>query len=122
VDRSLRRLGQLLVVMGALFGAVLGVSLALMVENADPSGAVAPGRERAAVLAASPSSTTPSASRAAGTQDAGRGTDAPGNQRAESAGRGDQHDGKAGKKGGRGKDEADGRGKGKAGKAKDKGK
>jgi hypothetical protein len=40
VDRSLRRLGQLLVVMAALLGAVLGVSLALIVENAETSRAV----------------------------------------------------------------------------------
>jgi hypothetical protein len=105
--------------MGALLGAVLGVSLALMVESANPSGAVGPGRTRAAVLAASPSSTIPSASRSAGTRDAGNGTDAPGNQRVEAAGRADQRDGKAGKNGERRKDEADGRGKGNPGKAKD---
>jgi hypothetical protein len=53
VDQSLRRLGQLLIVMVALLGVVLGVSLALLVENAETSRAVgAPGRERAAVLAA----------------------------------------------------------------------
>jgi hypothetical protein len=100
VDRSLRRLGQLLVVMGALLGAVLGVALALMVGNAETSSAVAgPGRGRAAVLAASPSSTTPSASRAASTQDPGNGSNASDNQRVEAAGRGDQRDGKAGQKG-----------------------
>ena len=61
MDRSLRRLGQLLVVMGAVLGAVLGVSLALIVEHAENSKAVAGfGRERAAVLAATSPSTTPS--------------------------------------------------------------
>jgi hypothetical protein len=40
VDRSLRHLGQLLVVMGALLGAALGVGLALVVENAGTSGTV----------------------------------------------------------------------------------
>ena len=40
MDRSLRDLGQILVVMGALLGAVLGVGLALIVENADTSGTV----------------------------------------------------------------------------------
>ena len=40
VDRSLRQLGQVLVVMGALLGAALGVGLALVVENANPSGTV----------------------------------------------------------------------------------
>ena len=60
MDRSLRRLGQLLVVMGALLGAVLGVALALIVEHAETSRAVAAlGRERAAVLAASPPSSNP---------------------------------------------------------------
>jgi hypothetical protein len=55
VDASLRRLGQLVVVMGAMLGAVLGVALALLVENAETSRAVAaPRRERVAVLAASP--------------------------------------------------------------------
>jgi hypothetical protein len=41
VDRSLRRFGQLLIVTGALLGAVLGVALALIVNNAATSGAVA---------------------------------------------------------------------------------
>ena len=109
--------------MGALLGAILGVALALLVENAETSSAVAgPERERAAVLAASPSSTTLSASWAASTQDPETGTDAPGDQRVESAGRGDQRDGKAGTKGEHRKDEADGHSKGKAGKAKDQGK
>ena len=55
MDRSLRHLGQLLVVMGALLGAALGVALALIVGNATTSGVVvASGPERAAVLAAGP--------------------------------------------------------------------
>jgi hypothetical protein len=57
-----RPLGQLLVVMGSA-GAVFGVSLALIVEHAENSKAIAGfGRERAAVLAATSPSTTPSAS------------------------------------------------------------
>jgi hypothetical protein len=100
VDRSLRRLGQLLVVMGALLGAVLGVSLALIVEHAETSRAVAgPGRHRAAVLAASPQSSKPPPSRAASTQDQGNGNDPSANQRATSADRPHQRDGKAGKNG-----------------------
>jgi hypothetical protein len=119
VDRSLRRLGQLLVGMGALLGAVLGVSLALLVEHAQTSDAVAgPGRERAAVLAASSPSTTPPASRPASAQDPGNDTDASGNQRAESADRANQGDGKASKNGDRRKDKGDGRAKDKAGKGK----
>jgi hypothetical protein len=114
LDRSLRRLGQLLVVMGALLGAVLGVSLALVVDNAETSRAVAePGRERAAVLAASPP-----ASRAATTQDPGDGTDASDNQRAASADRADQGDGKADKNGDSRGDKASSRGKDKPGKGK----
>ena len=58
--------------MGALLGAVLGVGLALMVENAETSNAVAaPERERVAVLAASPSSSQPPASEATGSPDPG---------------------------------------------------
>jgi hypothetical protein len=46
--------------MGALLGAVLGVSLALIVENAETSSAVAGlERERAAVLTASPPAASP---------------------------------------------------------------
>ena len=75
--------------MGALLGAVLGVALALMLENGNTSGAVAAARpERATVLAAGPSSNQPPASPAASSTN-------PGNdQRAQSA---DQRDGKADK-------------------------
>ena len=122
MDRSLRRLGQLLVAMAALLGAVLGVSLALLVEHAQTSNAVAgPGRERAAVLAASPPSSTPPGSRPASAQAPGNATAASGNQRAESAGRAGQGDGKASKNGDRRKDKADGHAKDKPGKGKDKG-
>jgi hypothetical protein len=48
--------------MGALLGAVLGVGLALMVENAETSKAVA-APERAAVLTDSSSSSQPPAPR-----------------------------------------------------------
>jgi hypothetical protein len=99
VDRSLRDLGQLLVVMGALLGAVLGVGLALIIENADTSGAVvARGRERAAVLAADPPSSRPPVSRGAGSADSGAGHGAAGSQRAEAADQADHRDGKADKK------------------------
>ena len=40
MDRSLRHLGQLLVVMGALLGAALRIALALVVGNATTSGAM----------------------------------------------------------------------------------
>ena len=82
MDRSLRRLGQLLVVMGALLGAVLGVGLALLVENTEPDKAVAaPDRERVAVLTASPSSSQPPAPEATSTG----GNDSSANQRTQSA-------------------------------------
>ena len=85
MDRSLRRLGQLLVVMGALLGAVLGVGLALLVENTEPDKAVAaPDRERVAVLTASPSSSQPPASEATGSPDSG-GSVSSANQRTQSA-------------------------------------
>jgi len=92
---------------GRYYGAVLGVSLALIVENAGTSSAVAgSGRERAAVLAASPSSGQRAASR-----DQADGNGSSGNQRTVSADRADQGDGSAGKDGegrrdrrGRGKD------------------
>jgi hypothetical protein len=93
VDRSLRRLGQLLVVMGALLGAVLGVALALIVEHAASSRAVVPpGPERAAVLGAGTASSRPPVARAAS-----GGSAAAGDQRAESVGRASQRDGKVDK-------------------------
>jgi hypothetical protein len=98
VDRSLRRLGQLLVVMGALLGAVLGVALALIVEDAETSGAVvAPGGERAAVLAGGSPSSRPPVPRGAGSADSAAGNGAFGSQRAEAADQADQGNGNADK-------------------------
>lgn len=115
--RSLRRLGQLLVVMGALLGAVLGVALALIVENVESSGTVAmAGRERAAVLAAHPSSSQPPASRAASAEGQTNNGDSSGRQRAAPADRADQRGGKADKNGEGRRDKAEGRGKNKPGK------
>jgi hypothetical protein len=86
VDRSLRHLGQLLVVMGALLGAAVGVAVALVIGNATTSGAVlASGPARAAVVAAGPSSSRPPVSRGAGPQ------------RGEAADQADHSGGKAGK-------------------------
>jgi hypothetical protein len=118
VDRSLRRLGQLLVVMGALLGAVLGVSLALIVDRLETSG-MAPGREGAAVLSASSLGSQPPASRGARSEDSAAGGGSSANQRAESAGRADQRDSKAGKNR-EGRRDKPGRGKDKPGKGKDK--
>ena len=95
MDRSLRDLGQILVVMGALLGAVLGVGLAL-VENADTSPAVlAPGHVRAAVLASPPSSRPP-ASRVASSEGSAAGSGAAARQR-EAADQADHRDQKADK-------------------------
>ena len=104
--------------MGAVLGAVLGVALALIVEHAETSRAVAAlGRERAAVLAASPPN-TPAASRAARSQDSADGSDSSGDQRAQSAGRGDQRAGKADKNRESHRDKAGSRGKDKPNKSK----
>jgi hypothetical protein len=114
VDRSLRRRGQHLVVVGALLGALIGTALGLIAEDAQTSTAVAASGP---ALAASPPSSNPPASRAAGSWD---GNDSSGNQRAEPPGRPDKRDGKAQKdraggkdKPGKGKGQDEGRGKGK---------
>jgi len=97
VDRSLRDLGQILVVMGALLGAVLGVGLALIVENADTSGSVmASGPERAAVLASPPSSRPP-ASREASSEGSAAGSGPAARQRDEADYHADHRDQKADK-------------------------
>jgi hypothetical protein len=116
VDPSLRRLGQLLVVMGALLGAVTGVALALLAEHAEPGRAVGvAGRERAAVLATHPPSSHAPASQAASSQEPADASAVSGNQRAESV---DQRTAKADKHSqGRG-NKAEGRGKDKPGKGK----
>lgn len=121
MDASLRRLGQLLVVMGALLGAVLGVALALLVENAETSGAVAaPPRERVAVLAASPPEQPSPAAPAGNAGNAGDGNDSLGSQRAESADRDDKRDGNVDKNSEGRRDKAGGRGKDTPGKGKNK--
>lgn len=118
MDRSLRRRGQILVVAGALVGALIGTALGLIVQDAQPSTAVAaPGPGRGAALAASPPTSHPPASRAAGSRD---GNDSSGNQRAEPPGRPDKRAGNAHKDRAGGKDKpSKGKDKGK-GKGKDK--
>ena len=102
--------------MGALLGAVLGVGLALMVENTETSNAVAaPERERVAVLAASPSSSQPPASEATSSPDPG-GNVSSANQRTQSA---DQRADKANKNNQERRDKPD-KAKGKPDKGKDK--
>lgn len=120
MDRSLRRLGQLLVIMGALLGAVLGVALALIVNNAETSGPVAAsGRAVAAAVSTSPPSNRSPATREASSQDPADDTTAAGTRRAESAGRADPQAGKADK---HHKGKPDGHGNDKPGKDKGKGK
>jgi hypothetical protein len=82
MDRSIRRLGHLLVVMGVMLGAVSGIALGLVVKLTQTSrvGRV-PGAPPAAVLAVSqpPVQTTPGPRRVTG------GGDPSGTQRAASA-------------------------------------
>jgi hypothetical protein len=112
VDRSLRHRGQFLVVAGALLGALIGTTLGLIAEDAQTSTAVAaPGPGRGMALAASPPTSHPPASRAAGSRD---GDDSSGNQRAEPPGRPDKGAGNAHK------DRAGGKDKPSKGKGKDK--
>jgi hypothetical protein len=96
--------------MGTLLGAVLGVALALIVNNAETSGPVAEsGRAVAAAVSTSPPSSRPPAALEASSQDPVDDTTAAGTRRAESAGRADPQAGKAdkhrkGKPDGRGND------------------
>ena len=72
--------------MGVLLGAVLGVGLALLMENFETGRAVAaPERERVAVLTASPPSSQPPASTAASSPDPGNGNVSSVNQRTQAA-------------------------------------
>jgi len=105
--------------MGALLGAVLGVGLALIVENAETSRAVAAlERERVAVLAASPPSSQPPASTAASSPDPGNGDVPSVNQGTQSA---DQRADKANKDSQGRRDKPDrAKSKNKPGKGKDK--
>ena len=101
MDRSSRRHGQFLVVVGALLGAFVGVVLGLAVEDRQTVAAVtAPGRAHGAVLAVTPPSSRPAASKAAGPGDAADGDQFIGRQQAQVAdrphhGHGEAH--KAGK-------------------------
>ena len=118
VARSLRRRGQFLVVVSGLLGAVVGVGLGLVVDDAGTSSAVAPGR--GVGLAATPAGSRPATSRTAGPGRRTAGSEAPGSQHADRADRPDMRHGDARKDaGGRqdkpGKDEP---GKGKPGKGK----
>ncbi len=124
--RSLRRRGQRLVVVGALLGALIGVGLALAMEDAGTSRAMA-APERGAVLAISRPSSQPPVSRTAGAGNRTAGNDTSGSQPVESADRSDKAHGKARKEGegrqdkpGNDKPGKDKHRKGEPGKGKDK--
>ena len=118
MDRSLRRLGQFLVVCCALLGAVIGVALGLVVEATQPPRAGA-APERAAVLAAGPPSSQPPGSQPASDQNPAEGSAPAGKQHAQSVDRPDRDEGKAGKHRDGG-DKTASRGNGKPGKGKNK--
>jgi hypothetical protein len=70
VNRSSRRRGQSLVVVGALLGALVGIILGLAVGDAHTSTAVgAPTRARAAAVAATPPTSQPTTSQPTGSGD-----------------------------------------------------
>jgi hypothetical protein len=106
MGRWLRRRGQRLLLVGALVGALIGVGLALVIEDAGTSRAVAaPGR--GAALAASRPGNQPPASRTAGAGSGTAGNDASGRQPIESPDRPDKGHGKARKEGDGRQDKAD---------------
>jgi hypothetical protein len=101
--------------MGALLGAVLGVGLALMVENAETPKAVA-APELAAVLTDSSSSSQPPAPRTTSAPDPRNGNVASGSQGVQAA---DQREDEANQKS-EGRRDKPGKDKGKAGSGKGK--
>ena len=91
--RSLRPRGQLLVLVAALLGAVMGVAFGLTGERGDTTAVAAPGRASGVAPATSPASSRPPASRAAGSGGQAESSDPAGHQRAESVDRpGKGHD------------------------------
>jgi hypothetical protein len=93
VYRSLRLRGQLLVLVAALLGAVMGVAFGLTGERGDTTAVAAPGRASRVAPATSSASSRPPASRAAGSGGQAESSDPAGHQRAESVDRpGKGHD------------------------------
>jgi hypothetical protein len=123
VERSLRRHGQFLVVVGALLGALSGVVLGLAVDDPQtPTAVAAPGRAGGAALAAQPPSSQPTASESTGSRDRATGDTSTGRQRTEPAyrpsnGRGNAREDSESRQGMPSKDKPD---KDKHGKGKDK--
>jgi hypothetical protein len=120
VDRSSRRHGQFLVVVGALLGALVGVVLGLAVKDPQSVAAVAaPERAHGAVSAVTPPSSRPAASQAAGPGNGADGDQSGGRQRTRVTdrphhGHGKAH--KAGKEDGENHKEPHGRANGAPGK------
>ena len=92
MDRSSRRRGQSLVVVGALLGVLVGVVLGLAVEDPQTSAAVAaPAHARGAAVAATPPTSQPTASQPTGSGDWADGGQPTGRLRTRSV----EHPGKA---------------------------
>jgi hypothetical protein len=87
VYRSLRLRGQLLVLVAALLGAVMGVAFGLTGERGDTAAVAAPGRASRVAPATTPASSRPPAYRAAGSGGQADSSDPAGHQRAESVDR-----------------------------------
>jgi hypothetical protein len=98
VERSSRRRGQSLIVVGALLGALGGVALGLAVEDPQTSAVVAaPARVRGAAVAATPPTSQPAAAQPSSSGDRADGGEPTGRQRTQSV----EHPGTARTKGGR---------------------
>ena len=98
MDRSSRRRGQSLVVVGALLGALGGVALGLAVGCPQTSAAVAaPAPARSAAVAATPPTSQPTASQSSGSRDWADGAMSTGRLRIQSV----KHPGRAKTKAGR---------------------
>ena len=112
MHRSLHRRGQLLVLVAALLGAVLGGAMGLVVEDAGTgTEGAAPGPRRGTALATNSPDSQPPGSQA----DA---SDASGNQPAKWAPRPDKRNDKADKRLKDRRDKPNDRGNGKSGKTK----
>jgi hypothetical protein len=116
VDSSLRRRGQVLVITGALLGAVAGAALGLVGERAEAPGAIgaaALGRGASGVAAGSPSS-RPSSPQA--TRPRSQAGDGLSEQRPNPLDQADRRGDKARKHSSHDRGKPGGRGKGKHGK------
>jgi hypothetical protein len=119
VQRSLHRRGQLLVLVAALLGAVIGGAMGLVVEDARTSTAdAAPGPRRGTTLATRPPASQPAGSQAGRAGSQADGSDASGIQPAKWTHRPDKRNGKADKRIKDHRDKPNHRGNGNSGKTK----